>query len=167
VYCYAKSVPSTPGDAFTDSYIEYVTLHVPTASIDAYKAAAPWSGFKTFMGLDGTLPDNPTEETKKCATPTISLVDGELQFSYETEGVEYVSEVSLVDGKQYFGSKVSLTGVYKVSVYATKTGYDNSDVATAEFTMSSSSGIKGDVNGDGKVDVSDVVGTANIILQKQ
>ena len=52
VYCYAESVPSTPSDAFTDSYIEYVTLHVPTASIDAYKAAAPWSGFKTFVGLD-------------------------------------------------------------------------------------------------------------------
>ena len=162
VYCYAKSVPSTESDAFTDSYIEYVTLHVPTASIDAYKVAAPWSGFKTIVGLDGTIP-----ETKKCATPTISLVDGELQFSCETEGVEYVSEVSFVDGKQYFGSKVSLTGVYKVSVYATKTGYDNSDVATAKFTMSSGSGIKGDVNGDGKVDVSDVVGTANIILQKQ
>ena len=167
VYCYAESVPSTESDAFTNSAIKYATLHVPTASIDAYKAAAPWSGFKTFMGLDGTLPDNPTEETKKCATPTISLVDGELQFSCETEGVEYVSEVSFVDGKQYFGSKVSLTGVYKVSVYATKSGYENSDVATAEFTMSSGSGIKGDVNGDGKVDVSDVVGTANIILQKQ
>ena len=167
VYCHAKSVPSTKSDAFANSYIEYATLHVPTASIDAYKSAAPWSGFKTFMGLDGTLPDNPTEETKKCATPTISLVDGELQFSCETEGVEYVSEVTVGDAKKYYDSKVSLTGVYKVSVYATKTGYDNSDVATAEFTMSSGSGIKGDVNGDGKVDVSDVVGTANIILQKQ
>ena len=167
VYCYAKSVPSTESNAFDGSYIEYVKLHVPTASIDAYKAAVPWSWFQIFVGLDGTLPDNPTEETKKCATPTISLVDGELQFSCETEGVEYVSEVSFVDGKQYFGSKVSLTGVYKVSVYATKSGYDNSDVATAKFTMSSGSGIKGDVNGDGKVDVSDVVGTANIILQKQ
>ena len=52
VYCYAKSVPATESDAFADSYIEYVTLHVPTTSIDAYKAAAPWSGFKTFMGLD-------------------------------------------------------------------------------------------------------------------
>ncbi len=167
VYCYAKSVPSTKSDAFADSYIEYVTLHVPTTSIDAYKSAAPWSGFKTFMGLDGTLPDNPAEETKKCATPTISLVDSKLKFSCETEGVEYVSEVTFVDGKKYYDNEVSLTGVYKVSVYATKSGYDNSDVATAKFTMSSGSGIKGDVNGDGKVDVSDVVGTANIILQKQ
>ncbi len=162
VYCYAKSVPSTKSDAFAYSYIEYATLHVPTTSIDAYKAAAPWSEFKTIVGLDGTSP-----ETKKCATPTISLVDGELQFSCETEGVEYLWEITVGDAQKGTSNKVSLTGVYKVSVYATKSGYENSDVATAKFTMSSGSGIKGDVNGDGKVDVSDVVGTANIILQKQ
>ena len=167
VYCYAESVPSTESNAFTDSFIPNATLHVPTTSIDAYKAAAPWSGFKTFVGLDGTLPDNPTEETKKCATPTISLIEGELQFSCETEGVEYQWEIAVGEDQKGTSNKVSLTGVYKVTVYATKTGYDDSDVATAEFTMSSGSGIKGDVNGDGKVDVSDVVGTANIILQKQ
>jgi hypothetical protein len=164
VYCYAKSVPSTKSSAFDGSYIPYVTLHVPTASIDAYKAAPPWSWFQTFVGLDGTLPGNPTEETKKCATPTISLVDGELQFSCETEGVEYVSEVSFVDGKQYFGSKVSLTGVYKVSVYATKAGYENSDVVTEEFKLGGGGGI-GDVNNDGVIDVADVVAVVNIILK--
>ena len=60
VYCYAKSVPSTPSNAFTDSAIEYATLHVPTASIDAYKSAAPWSGFNTMSGRKialASLPD--------------------------------------------------------------------------------------------------------------
>ena len=61
---------------------------------------------------------------------------------------------------------VSLTGVYKVSVYAMKTGYEDSDVATAEFTMSGG-GLKGDTNGDGKVDVEDVVETVNIILGEE
>jgi hypothetical protein len=166
VYCYAKSVPSTESDAFANSDIENATLHVPTASIDAYKAAAPWSGFKTIVGLDGTLPDNPTEETKKCATPTISLVDGELQFSCETEGVEYVSEVTVADAKKYYDSKVSLTGVYKVSVYATKAGYEDSDVVTQEIKMGAGNvGDVGDVNGDGVVDVADVVAVVNIILK--
>ena len=50
-----------------------------------------------------------------------------------------------------------------MSVYATKTGYENSDVATLEFTMSDT-GLTGDVNGDGVVDVSDYIGVANIIL---
>ena len=112
------------------------------------------------MGLDGTLPD---PEVKKCATPTISIVNGELEFSCETKGVEYVSEVTVADARKNYSSKVSLTGVYKVSVYAMKSGYEDSDVATAEFTMSGS-GLKGDTNGDGKIDVDDVVQTVNIIL---
>ena len=102
-------------------------------------------------------------EVKKCATPTISIASGELEFSCETEGVEFVSKVTVSDAKKNYSSKVSLTGVYKVTVYATKAGYENSDVATAEFTMSGS-GLKGDTNGDGKVDVEDVVKTVNIIL---
>ena len=166
VYCYAESVPTTGSNAFANSYIEYTTLHVPMASIDAYKAAEPWSGFKTIMGLDGTLPDNPEPETKKCATPTISLVNGELEFSCETEDVEYVSEVTVDDSKKYYDSKVSLTGVYKVSVYAVKSGYDNSDVATAEFTMGSS-GIKGDMNEDGKVNGTDIQTVINIIVNEE
>ncbi len=165
VYCYAKSVPSTESNAFADSYIEYATLHVPTASIDAYKSAAPWSGFKTIVGLDGTLPDNPTEETKKCATPTISLVDGKLKFSCETEGVEFVYSITTpANTINQTGNNVDMPHTNIVSVYAKKEGYQNSDVATEDIDVC---GLKGDVNGDGKVDVSDVVGTANIILQKQ
>ena len=38
-------------DAFYGSYIEYATLHVPTASIDAYKAVEPWKNFKVIEGI--------------------------------------------------------------------------------------------------------------------
>ncbi len=160
VYCYAESVPSTESDAFEKSYIDYATLHVPVASIDAYKAAVPWSSFKTFMGLDGTNP-----ETKKCATPTISFANGELEFICETEDVEFVSEVTVSDAKKNYSSKVSLTGVYKVSVYATRAGYENSDVVTEEFKLGDGGGGIGDVNGDGVIDVADVVAVVNIILK--
>ena len=157
VYCLAENVPSTDSDAFEGSSINTATLHVPDASITAYQSTAPWSGFKAIVGLDGTTPD-----TKKCATPTISLVDGELVFGCETEGVEFVSEVTVSDAGTYNGSKVSLSGTYKVSVYATKAGYDNSDVATAEFTMSAGSGKKGDINADGTVNALDVQEVINI-----
>jgi predicted TIM-barrel enzyme len=110
------------------------------------------------MGVDGTLPD---PEVKKCATPTIIFADGKLKFSCETEGVEYVSEVTVADAKKNYSSEVSLTGVYKVSVYATKDGYENSDVATAEFTMSGG-GMKGDVNTDGTVNALDIQEVINI-----
>ena len=51
VYCYAEKVPSTKSNAFDGSYPEYATLHVPDASIDSYKATAPWSGFGKIVPL--------------------------------------------------------------------------------------------------------------------
>ena len=51
VYCYAEKVPSTNSYAFDGSYPEYVTLHVPDASIDSYKASAPWSSFGKIVAL--------------------------------------------------------------------------------------------------------------------
>ncbi len=152
VYCYAEEVPSTKTDAFEGSHIDYVKLRVPTASIDAYKAKEPWKNFKTIIGI-GTMPEEP--ETKKCATPTISIVDGELEFSCETEDVEYVSEVTSKEVKKYYDSKVKILGTYTVSVFATKAGYDNSDVATKEFTVGSNGEVC-DVNRDGNVDVADI-----------
>ena len=44
-------MPSTKSDAFNGSYPEYLTLHVPAASIDSYKATAPWSGFGQIVAL--------------------------------------------------------------------------------------------------------------------
>ena len=51
VYCYAEDVPYTYSNAFNDSYPEYLTLHVPAASIDSYKATRPWSGFGKIVAL--------------------------------------------------------------------------------------------------------------------
>ena len=51
MYCYAENVPNTNSDAFTDSYIEYATLHVPEESLNTYKAVEPWSGFKNIVKI--------------------------------------------------------------------------------------------------------------------
>ena len=51
VYCYAENVPSTGSNAFYGSYPEYATLHVPAASIDSYKASAPWRWFGKIVAL--------------------------------------------------------------------------------------------------------------------
>ena len=100
----------------------------------------------------------------KCATPTISVVGNELMFNCVTEGVEYMSEVTFADATTYSGNRIRLTGVYRVSVYATKAGYVNSEVATAEFSMGG--GMKGDVNNDSRVDIADVTAVINIINGK-
>ena len=129
VYCYAEKVPFTESDAFDGSYIEYATLHVPASSIEQYKATAPWSNFGTIVATDGTIPEPPTPE--KCATPTISYSKGELTFSCDTEGAEYVYEITDTDIKKGYAAKVSLTVTYNISVYATKTNYENSDTIQA------------------------------------
>ena len=129
VYCYAENVPSTNSDAFQDSYTEYATLHVPAASVNAYREADPWKNFKEVVSLSGDTPEPPV--TPKCDTPSISYGGKKLTFGCKTEGVEYVYTIKDVDVKTGYDSEVSLSATYEISVYATKTGYENSDVATA------------------------------------
>ena len=135
VYCYAATVPSTETDAFKDAYIEYATLHVPESAINAYITTEPWSAFGTFKTLEGT-----GVEKNKCETPTIAFIDGKLTFSCATEDVEYVSEVKCSDVSKYYTNEISLAACYDISVTAMKTGYDNSDVATAKLYWLTSSG---------------------------
>ena len=127
VYCYAESVPQTNADAFYGSYIDYATLHVPDASVNAYKQAEPWKNFKAIVGIEG----GGTPDPQKCEKPTISYKNGQLMFASATEGVEFISEITDNDIKKYYEATVTLTVTYNISVYATKTGYDNSDVAYA------------------------------------
>jgi hypothetical protein len=63
VTCYAEYVPSTASYAFGDSNIRNATLHVPTASIDAYKMTEPWSGFKFIEGIETGIKDIKTNAT--------------------------------------------------------------------------------------------------------
>lgn len=52
IYCNAENVPSTNVAAFDKSYPEYMTLHVPAASISSYESTAPWSSFGTIKSID-------------------------------------------------------------------------------------------------------------------
>ncbi len=126
VHCFAEKVPSTNTDTFEKSYPEYMTLYVPAGSLNDYKTTEPWSKFGTIKAISGT-----GEEPTKCATPTISYADKRLSFSCETEGVEYVSEIKDADIKKYYDATIDLTATYEISVYVTKAGYENSDIATA------------------------------------
>ena len=126
VYCLAENVPRTDTNAFEKSYPEYTTLYVPASSLNAYKTTEPWSLFGTIKPIGGS-----GEEPTKCATPTISYGGKRLTFSCETEGVEYVYEIKDADIRKGYDAEVALSATYEISVYATKSGYENSDVATA------------------------------------
>lgn len=54
-----------------------------------------------------------------------------MTFQSCTEGAEFVSEITDADIKKHYNAEVQLSAIYNISVYATKAGCDNSDVATA------------------------------------
>ena len=162
VYCYAENVPSTGSDVFRDAYVEYAALYVPESSMAMYKARTPWSGFGTIKLLSGETP-----ETPKCATPTISYENGKLKFGCATEGATCQYSITDTGVKAGSGNEVQLTTAYMVTVYATKAGYENSDVATREIVMENGqSSLFGDLNKDGKVNVADHVKLSDIIMNK-
>lgn len=146
LFCYAENVPSAENGTFVGDF----TLHVPAASISAYKSQAPWSDFNIV-----SLP--------RCATPTITYVDGKMSFSCETEDVTYTYNITNNDIKGGNADEVQLTGVYLVTVYASKEGYDNSDAATIEIPLGV---IKGDLDGDNRVNALDIQEVINIASTK-
>ena len=97
--------------------------------------------------------------SEKCATPTIAFANGKLQFSCETEGIEFVPSISLVDAENT--NEVNLFSVYRFSVYAKKDGYLDSDVATMNIDFNR---LNGDMNHDGQISIADATAIVNIIL---
>ena len=104
---------------------------------------------------------NTTLEKPKCATPTIAIKDGKLHFECETEGVKFIYDIQAGGSTSGEGNDLDITPSYVVKVYATKDGYEDSDVATETINI-----IKGDVDGDGVIDIADAVRIVNFIVGK-
>lgn len=102
-------------------------------------------------------------ETLKCATPTISLAGGKVHFECATEGVLFHYEFTTPESGNGTGNDVAVTPTYVVKVYASKAGYADSEIATANINVA---GLKGDVNDDGVVDIADAVKIVNFVVGK-
>ena len=133
VTCYSTNPPTTREDIFNGVYINYATLIVPQTALDKYRNTYPWNKFGTIKTIEGT-------ERNKCSTPIIKYEKGKLTYTCETEGAEYVSNISSNDINTFYTDKVALSACYNISVTAKKDGYDNSDVATAKLYWLPSSG---------------------------
>ena len=117
VYCLATNVPYTVPNAFDGSYIEYVTLHVPEASISSYGAVGPWKNFKSIVKID--MPKH---------TLTY-VIDGEEYKKYEIEeGKTIVPETQPTkEGYTFSGwseipqtmpaHDVTITGTFTINKY--------------------------------------------------
>lgn len=128
---YIKIKRKTPPTANGFSNFNFINtvLYVPKGCKPVYESSEIWKNFWNILEYDdGGSTD---VETKKCAKPTINYSYGKLSFYCDTEGVAYHSTITDFDIASYNTNEVQLDVTYNISVYATKTGYDNSDVATA------------------------------------
>ena len=116
-------------ECFHNDVFHNTTLYVPKGTTDKYKATDYWN---KFLFIEEGEPGSSTQpEEKKCATPTINYADKQLTFTCKTEGVEYHYTITDADIKSAVASSIDLAATYEISVYATKSGYTNSDAATA------------------------------------
>ena len=136
---YSASV--TPEDMeidFLNSTYLNATLYVPTGTKEKYMAAEGWKNFFNIQEMDvadmwdgKNEPPTSNEAKEKCAKPTIRYSNGKLLFESTTEGAICQSTITDSDITSYSGNEVQLGVTYNISVYATATGYEDSDVATA------------------------------------
>lgn len=140
-------------------------LYVPEGCMAAYTAADQWKEFFFAEEGTGTAEQNPEgqTETGKCEKPTTTIVDGKIHFSCSTQGVTYTYNVTACTPSGV-GNDITPSSL-KITVYASKPGFANSDTATME--IDTFVGVFGDLTGDGKVDVADHVKLSEIIMNQK
>ena len=129
IYLMGGTPPSVGSGNFEDVDYMNTIVYVPQGALAVYQMADVWKNFWDMQEHD--IPLDPNVETKKCATPTIIYKDGKLNFSSETEGVEFVTEITNSDITKHNTSTIELAVIYNVSTYAKLSGYANSDMAYA------------------------------------
>ena len=86
----------------------------------------------------------------------------EAQIYYTLDGSEPTIESTL------YASPIVINESCTLKAVAVLDGYEDSGVLTESYTVkNNSSGIKGDVNGDGKVDVADIATIISIMAGNQ
>ena len=167
--CYSNQIKETAMDAFVTTlptvsrgymfviYNENDQNVMTTTQVAAAKAKG-WtpqyydgSSWQEYAGSE--------PEVLKCATPVIAYFGGKLILRCATEGVKYACSLGFeTDENLKLPSKV------KISINATKDGYEPSDTLTQEIDTRQLLGKVGDVNGDGEIGMPDVMFIVNYIL---
>ena len=105
VYCLAANVPTTEATTFQDTPIGSATLHVPAGSVEAYQAAAPWSGFNKVVALSTNIPDVEIQGVY------YNLNEETLTAEVTMNPNKYSGEVSIASGIWYDSRLYSVTSI--------------------------------------------------------
>lgn len=158
IVCEPETVPTAATSSFYADTYENATLEVPSSAYTTYKTTQPWSDFRIILKIGGS--DTPV----RCASPVISYVNDTIRFSCETEGaaIHYsiIPNMS-TNGIIAQGETVAVNSSFVISCYATKTDYQDSETVTKTVTLAPN-----DLNGDNKVDASDVATFVKKLLLK-
>lgn len=133
-----KTPPTVGSSNFTEAQYTDITLFVPKGSLETYQAADTWKSFWDIRE-EGTT-ETPDEEVKKCATPVITYNNSGLDITSETDGAEIHTDITCSDANSYNGDRIDLSATYNITTYATKSGYLDSETATATLCWIAISG---------------------------
>ena len=122
------NVCNIPENCFEQYVYNNATLYIPQGTTYKYKVIDYWTKFLWIeegepSGVSGDGPE-------KCETPTITYSNGQLLFNTSTEGATCYYTITDNDVTNGCGDNISLCVTYNVKVYAWKSGYQNSDIAT-------------------------------------
>lgn len=148
VFCHAVAAPAVAADAFDTDKLSGVTLYIPN-SPTGYDVS-PWKDFGKVA------------EAEKLEAPTVTVEEGNLVFGCNAKDVTYhytIANTNAKDGTT--DEKVAFTQDFTITVYASKKGCDDSPETVKTIKVK-----KGDVNGDGVVNITDVTLTIDIVLGK-
>lgn len=100
----------------------------------------------------------------ECAAPNISIINGKIVAVSKTEDAKVHIKYSIAN-KGKFDDKGDPYLILKVSAYATKPDYSDSEEVTKEFDFLELANA-GDLNGDGKYSAADITLLINKLSEK-
>ena len=133
-----ETPPTVGSNNFTNKQYMNMIVYVPKGTLATYQAADTWKNFWDIRE-EGTT-ETPDEEVKKCATPLITYNNSGLDIASETDGSEIRTTIKCSDVDSFNGSRIDLSATYNITAYATKSGYLNSEIATATLCWIAVSG---------------------------
>lgn len=118
------------GYVFSSIDLSGATLYVPEALLSYYQKKYPWTNFGKVLALSGE-----DVFAEPCATPSISYNGEDIVFDCGTEGatIHYtITPADTISGTTDTG-KVSISGIYEVTAYATADGKSQSETVTEQL----------------------------------